>query len=291
MEMKKLRKLVPFVKEYSEGVGTHVHQPLIITDKSKRTYGDSLWLGNAVVAYISRDGIVRNGRNFTYCTGSFFSGYHSNNRNDILIQIQDRFPDLDEDAYRNYIAWVIKYSPWADAFISKNINTVLRRKIAVIDGSKPRWYKKEATIAIRMAWENYYNSDTYHSVSLWWDLAKEVNPDLSFLAGMVVAAPKRDERNTIILTSARSGHFPINYSASSPNLNFDGWFNREMIQGGWSEKGRGNIIGQVKNLVQNINSDKHKVNPFGDNLTKSWKREDFIKSLRESLPKLETNNA
>jgi len=291
MEMKKLRKLVPFVKEYSEGVGKHVDQPLIITDAAQRARGDNLWMGNAVTASVNRNGIVRVGRSFTYCTGSFFSNYASNNKNHILIQIQDRFPDLDEDAYRNYIAWVIKYSPWADAFISKNINTVLRRKVAVIDGSKPKWYKKEATIAIRMAWENHYNNGQYHSVNLWWDLAKEVNPDLSFLAGMVVTMPKSNERDTIVLTSARSGHFPINYTSTVVNTHFDGWLNRDMIQTGWSVKDRGNITGQVVNLIQNIGSDKHKVNPFGSNLTKSWKREDFVKSLHESLPKLEINNA
>ena len=50
--MKELRKLVPFVKEYSKGVGVHHHQPLVITDVGKRVYGESLWLGNAVVARI-----------------------------------------------------------------------------------------------------------------------------------------------------------------------------------------------------------------------------------------------
>src|SRR5690606_22503897 len=143
--------------------------------------------------------------------------------------------DLSVEAYRNYIDWVVNHSPWRHAFISKNINRILKGGVAVLDASvNTKGYVKEAAIALRMAWENYANSGKYREIELWWDVAQKVNPNLSYIAAKAMFAPNKQRNNSIIMKSIDSGHAPINYHGSdSPNYHLTGWLKEQRTTRSW----------------------------------------------------------
>lgn len=283
--MENLRSILPFVREYSSKVGTHLQPEAPLTRDN--AVGNNIWMGNAIVATLKNGKIIRNSTASCYCTGSFFAGQYQPDE-PIFIQIQQCPEEQDPEAYRQYIKWVVNDSPWADAFITKNINTILKRRVAVIKPGLEKWYRKEATIAIRMAWENYYNNRKFREIKLWWELAQKVDPDLSYLAGKVMFY--RDNNGKISQKGGESGHTPINYSRNVANYHLTGWYRRHQTKTGWScARKNGDLVGKIKEIAQGVNASSVYKSPWSleRELATSYDPQKFIEAMYSELPALE----
>lgn len=281
IDANKLKRALPLIRDYAENRGKHYDQPF--PDKSDRYYR------NAVSAFIRDGKMVRKPIGTSYCYASLF---HSVKREDIiLLQIQPCWDDLSEEAYRHYIDWVINYSPWRHAFISKNINRIFKDGVAVLDASvETMGYVKEAAIALRMAWENYAGNGKYKEIGLWWDVAQKVDPKLSYIAAKAMYKPHDSDLSTIVIKSCDEGHAPINYyGVGGRNNHLNGWLKEERNTRNWKNlRKMGNTVNEIISIVNNIGKTDVVVNPFdlARNTSKTYKREAFVEAMHSELPKL-----
>lgn len=281
IDANKLKKALPLIKNYAENRGKHYDQ--LFPDKNDRYYR------NAVSAFVRDGRMVRKSKDTSYCYASLFETVIKGDI--ILLQIQPCWDDLSEEAYRHYIDWVINYSPWRHAFISKNINRIFKDGVAVLDASvETMGYVKEAAIALRMAWENYTNSEKYKEIGLWWDVAQKVDPKLSYLAAKAMFKPHKNDPSSIIIKSHDEGHAPINYyGVGGRNNHLNGWLKEERGTRNWkSLRKMGNTVNEIISIVNNIEKTDVVVNPFAPimNTSKTYKREAFVEAMHSELPKL-----
>lgn len=279
IDVNKLKKAVPLIKEYAENRGRHVDQPF--PEKGDHYYR------NAVSAFIRDGKMERKSRATSYCYASLFKVVKKEDI--ILLQVQPCWDDLPEEAYRHYIDWVINYSPWRHAFISKNINRILKDGVAVLDASvETKSYIKEAAIALRMAWENYASSNKYQEIDLWWDVAQKVDPKLSYIAAKAMFKPHTNNLKEIIVKSCDEGHAPINYYGSDkPNYHLTGWLKELRIKKSWRSVpiSTTQVIISITDMIDKTDVI---VNPFPNyhNPSKKFKRGAFVEAMHSELPKL-----
>lgn len=275
----KLKGIIPFVKEYAAGRGTH---------KDQAFYNkNNMYYNNAVSAIIRNGELYRTPQGVSYCYATLFRRYVKGET--ILLQVQLPHEDQNKEAFRHYIEWVINYSPWRDMFISKNINRILKEGVIVLDGGDNSVARvKEAAIAVRMAWENYAGNHKYKEIDLWWEVTQKVDPKLSFLAGKLMFAAQKIDDNKIFFKNSDSGHSPINYHMGSDNYHLTGWYLEKATRGGWSTaKKRGSLTRAIHNIANNIGKNDVVINPFPNTaVTSVIKREAFIEAMYSELPKL-----
>lgn len=278
-----LRKAIPLIKEYAKQRGKHTDQLF---------YTDHVWLGNAPTAYIEDGVLFRTPQNQQYCTGMFFSHHIPNKKPIILVQLQPCRPDLDVNAFNAYIDWLVNSSPWADAFISKNFKRIMRDNVLVIDGTISRAYVKQATIAARMPWENYHFNKKYLEVGVWYELSQKIHPNLAYVVAKLVTTVKKTDVTKITRKSIEHGHAPINHDPNRRNMQVTGWMIGKRAQGGssvWSyRKGMKDVTTRVEEIIESIDADEKKNNPFLPSVTKEWDRKKFVEAMYDKLPAIES---
>lgn len=281
-----LRQALPLIKEYSQGRGVHVEQPF--------PNDQHAWTGNAPAAWIDNGVLTRYTANIQYCTGQLFNVWNIGDKKPIiLVQVQPCWPDLSIDAFNAYIKWLTNDSPWSDAFISKNINRILKDGVMVIDGTQNRAFVKEAVIASRMAWENYHKNGKYREIGVWYELSQKVHPNIAYVVAKLLTTVQKGNLNKLILKQAEQGHAPINANLHASNMHVNGWLIKKRARGGdnvWSYKAKGppSITQAVLELINSFNADEKKANPFDLNSSsKEFDRKKFIEAMHDKLPALE----
>lgn len=281
IDANRLKKALPLIKDYAENRGKHLDQ--------KFASGLDIYRGNAVSALIRDDKLVRNSYSTSYCYASLMSKERLNDI--VLLQVQPHYEDQNEEAYRHYIDWVVNYSPWRHAFISKNINRIIRDGVVVAHrGDLPKQYLRTACIALRMAWENYSTNRKYLEVDIWWDLLQKVGPNLAYVAGKSMVTRKYSDSSLIVKKGHDTGHTPLEYSNNSYNLHINGWLKENMLKSGeWkSDSTIPSVTKRIDNIINNIGKTDVVVNPFAPHHRASEiKREAFIEAMHSELPKLE----
>lgn len=259
--LKSYKKLRKAVEKYASNRGIG-NQPLIELNRAKRI-DVRQWMGNAVMAaYFPSDGSIEMpSKNSTYCSGTFWTTAYAKEAY-VFIQVQDIFPDLDPAAFWGYIEWVVNESPWASAFITKNINTIKRRRVLVIKPRLDKWFIKEAAIAVRQPWENYYNNGYYKQIGLWWELSQQVDKRIAFIAARTMS---KVSDGLVQMKSSDEGHTPLNLTLSSPVTygRFSGWIRGRKYKGKWDDRKPRKVIDTIAKVIREGPSDqKRGVNPF-----------------------------
>lgn len=283
IDVNRLKKALPLVKEYASGRGINLHQKF--PDKN-----DTPVYGNAISAIIRNNELLRTNSGSSYCYYSLMCKVKYDDV--ILLQVQPPNEDQNEEAFRQYIDWVVNISPWRHVFISKNINRIIKGGVVVVHRNNySKAYLREACIALRMAWENYYGNKKYREVDVWWDVAQKVNPNLAYIATKAMTKPMDSDSSIIILKGSDTGHAPINYYQEKDNFHFNGWLRGSLTTRGWSSSSRTKppVIKSIMEIINQIGSDGRPVNPFNNNrLSKCFKRQAFIEAMQSELPKLES---
>lgn len=279
IDANKLKKALPLIKDYAENRGKNYHQRWLNSDNV---------YGNAISAVVRGDELIRTSYSTSYCYASLMRKVKKNDI--ILLQVQPRHENQNEEAFRHYIDWVVNYSPWRHAFISKNINRIMKDGVVVVhQGDLTKGYIREACIAVRMAWENYWGNNKYTEVDVWWELVQKVSPNMAYIAGKTMTTPKKGSLSIIIPKHEDSGHAPINYYHSNDNFHINGWLKEERHSRGWKIiHDNGSITRKIANTFKLIGKTDVIVNPFAPgNTAKEYKREAFIEAMHSELPKLE----
>lgn len=260
--LKSYKKLLKAVEKYADGRGKG-NQPLIELD-ARRRVDNKQWMGNAIMATynIKRNRLDIPNKNSSYCSGTFWSQHYRKSEY-IFIQVQDIFPDMDPVAFWAYIEWIVNESPWASAFITKNVNTIKRRKVVVMKPNLPVWFAKEAAIALRQCWENYYNTGVYKQVGLWYDLSQSVDKRIAYIAARPLT---KITDGKVMLKDGDAGHTPINLYISEPasHRSYSGWTRNRKYAGGWDTRRPNKVIDAIVKVIrEGPGSNNANVNPFG----------------------------
>lgn len=297
MKQSVLRSVRPLVREYSSTRG-----------------GERQGLGgNAVVGIIHKkpNGPVINRINYSSCYGSLYNygenAYSGDFCNDeimgILLQVQPKPPAVNEDAYRHYIEWVLNYSPWRHAFVSKSVSKVLKDGVVLVDPEQTSDYMMSAMIGFRQCWENFNSNNQHKRINLWWDVAQHVNPTIAFTTTHLFLMEKTD--NSIILGPV-GGHSSLNPSqASNENLlsfikgekkdrsrSFKESKSYNKYSGGlasiWKGVKKGpTITSFVDETLRSTIAGKVKVNPFANKDSLSYSKPAVVEAFVASIPELE----
>jgi hypothetical protein len=293
MKRHTLNSLLPLVKEYAAGRGKG----------DQRFKSSDSQYGNAVAALVrgSPLHIVHQKYGTTYCfniLGSWFNSYDAPQA--IFMQIQPRPDDLDEEAYRHYIQWVLNYSPWRHIFVTKSINQALKKGVVIIDPSFPKNTVMDGMIALRQAWDNYYNQSRYQQIGLWWELIQKVNPLPAFAIISNLLYLKSGDQ--VAKGIVHSGHSPIgiggSYITSLDNvvrgnlIDTSNPFNEERFPEAWEVWNHGGKPSKLPKLVsealEGMGKGKEKVNPFKISDTAGiYNRKDVIDCLINEIPNME----
>lgn len=277
-ELRKLRKVA---KVFSAGVNVNPSQ-------KNRDYNHK-WSGNSVGGVVNKniDGVTIPNYEYSYCsarikgTSNFKNGY-------ILYQIQNRHEHVNEDAFWAYIKWVIRDSPWAQFFISKSISHVKKTRTVIIDRDVLSIHKSECMIAIRMAWEDYYNSKKFLCVNLWYELSKKTDPNLAFIATIPTTYFYNKDESRVSFLTCDSGHTPIDCDFNSYNDRYDKWISRKIPS---RVSKRYNVYKRICDIYLTLNRSQQKdsVNPFlvrDETYSRTYERSFFIERMSEQLNKL-----
>lgn len=289
MEAKTLRSVLPFVKEYAQGRGNHSDQKWPTPDHN---------YGNAISAIVGGNPlqIKRQPFNTTYCFATLNGGMNVSDPKAILIQIQPCPDDLDEEAYRHYIQWVLNYSPWRKVFVSKSIDRVLKQGVVVADATAQADTLMDGLIALRQAWDNYYKQPRYKQIGLWWELIQKVDPIPAF--AIISNLIYLKDKDTVAEGLIHPGHSPF----GDANVSLDNFVRRKLVDesGSWAVDDRGRawkiwdhgphtakLATLVKASLVSIGKDKGRVNPFGSDMSKLYDRRKAIDCLISEIPNME----
>lgn len=266
MKKETLRSVLPFVKEYAAGYGIHQDQSI------KYDY----YQNNAIAAIVGEAGIRRMSYSSSFCYNSLNSGLGVQKPEAILLQLQPCPADMDEEAYRHYLQWVLNYSPWRHIFVTKSINRALKTRVVVVDPASQKNTMIDGCIAVRQAWDNYAALSRYPQIGLWWELVqKNANPLFAFAIMSNLLYVKGDKMAEGII---HAGHSPISKDWSNSVDNF-ALGNLKDDSDPWNESREGSawevwnhslstVKPKLKDLVHTAVSSlghaKAKVNPFTD---------------------------
>lgn len=266
MKRETLQSVLPFVKEYAASRGKHHDQ----------RFSDGKYWGNAIW------GVVHGSDTLNITRGSYSSSYCYDNLNNkyvydpkaILIQIQPCPDDLDQEAYRHYIQWVLNYSPWRHIFVTKSINHVLKTGVVVVDPDSPKNTMIDGCIALRQAWCNYDNHPRYRQIGLWWKLVQKVNPltAAAIFYNLLYIGGDNQVREGIVY----GGHSPLGQGYEYPTT-LDNFVRGKLVDTSkpwsiskagkawdiWEHSGPNSKLPTlVKTAITNIGKGKSKVNVF-----------------------------
>lgn len=285
-----LKKIVPFVKEYA-------------STRGGTGQGESQ---NAVCAVLHQKGINR--IKYHYCYGGLKSyssigitcGTDQSVTKDkplaIFLQVQPKPDEIDENAFRHYIEWVLNYSPWRNSFVSKNVSKVLKDGVVVVDPNTRSNTLGSSMIGLRQAWENYYSQTKparYMKIQLWWKLSQKIDPTIAFTISNSLM--NIDYVGKVYFTDAQSGHSPFN-SEDAVLLGFINNANNDKSRP-WSKSlgysgplsdiwYKAPIVSMnklVKAALRDIDGDKGKANPFAATKTQFYKLEDAVDSIHSAI--------
>lgn len=293
--IKTLRRVVPFVKEYAHTRG------------GKWQDEDE----NAVYAVLHEGGLNR--INYHYCYG-MLRDYHVYKTNRsymtnswvthtnplaIFLQVQPKPENLEEEAFRHFIEWMMNYSPYRNAFISKNVSKVLKDGVVVLDVECQSDTLGGAATAFRQAWENYYKFDEpgrYMKTKIWWSLSQKIDPSVAFaisnsLLGLV-------DGDKVVFNKQGSGHSPfneknevlINFLRNNNRDTTRPWsktyqYGKEGLSDIWSSpyKGKANIHDIVKGGLASIGGGVKKVNPFAEEQVIRYNFDEAIDAVSSAI--------
>lgn len=291
MKRETLQSVLPFVKEYAAGRGKHKDQLLS---------GNDIYTGNAIGAIVNPTGIKRLPFSSSYCYDGLNGGLGVYNPKAILLQLQPCPPDLDEEAYRHYLQWVLNYSPWRRVFVSKSINKVMKDGVVVVDAAAPQDSMIGGCIAIRQAWDNYARMPRYKQIGLWWDLVQKADPTYAF--AIVSNILYVTDTGKIAKGIIHAGHSPICGVGSIYNGHIDNFVSGKVKDKSspWNKDGRGNAwrIWQggdstkleefVCGSLASIRQGKDKINPFTThNNNHVYDRSAVVDCLINEIPNME----
>lgn len=294
MKKDTLKHVLPFYKEYASTVGKHDNQNV---EGRKKGH---LWQ-NAVYAVVyEKAGLSR--VNYHYCYGKFQGGYlrrPDDKAESILLQVQPWQDIQTEESVRMYYEWLLNDSPWSSIFVTKSVNKLLTKKIAVVDASSPSNIIAGGGIAFRQVWENYWGSSDadyasdYKRIPVWAELVKN-GVDASVALAIVSTLKVTD--STVAMCSADSGHcvLPSGDSQVLSNFILDNKAGREgdpWNQTYWYNGGNSYLYGGSKKLIADIRADVEKnlnsiggkeknTNPFAQKTkSREWKIGDSLEAL------------
>lgn len=285
MEARALRNVLPFVKEYAAGRG--IHEDQIFPD------GDHGHAVSALVGGAKKPSLIRTGISNTYCFSSLKSSSIAN-PSAILVQIQPCYDDLDKDAYHHYIEWVLNFSPWRHAFVSKSIRRAMRDGVVVLDPMTQGNTLLGALQAVRDAWENHCCNGRYRNVNLWWDIVSK-GGDPSYAYAITAAMVKLNNGKTVSPGAENVNHSPIqpsndnteNFVLGRMNDRSKPWVDERYgnSEACWDMPSSGKFEPMVWATLNNIGKDKAKVNPFAaKNNYGVYERQSFVDCIVESIP-------
>lgn len=289
MKRETLKGVLPFVKEYAAGRGKHEDQ---------LTYKKDIYTGNAIAAIVGPNCLKRVGYQHSYCYDGLNGGLGVVDPKAVLIQLQPCPDDLDQEAYRHYIQWVLNYSPWRHVFVSKSINKVMKDGVVVVDAAAPKDSMIGGCIAIRQAWDNYANMPRYKQIGLWWDLVQKADPTYAFAIVSNILYVK--DIGKIAEGIIHPGHSPIcgsgyvgyldNFVSGKVKDKSDPWNTHgrgkawRIWEGGESEK----LHQFVRASLTSIRQGKDKVNPFTThNKNHVYDRSSVVDCLINEIPNME----
>ena len=286
-------------------------RPLVKDYSSTRGEKGQYLNGNAVVGVIHKkpNGLKINRIHYNSCYGSLYEygtstcgvGFRNDEIMGILLQVQPKPLDVNEDAYRHYIEWMLNYSPWRHAFVSKSVSKVLKDGVVLVDPEQPSNYMMSAMIGFRQCWENFSGNHQYKRINLWWDIAQHVNPTIAFVTTHPFLVEKSD--SSIILGGV-SGHASL--QGTSPNHNLLSFIKGKKKDSSrsfklsktyekygslasiWTGVKKGPIISDfVNETLKSTIGDKVKVNPFVKNESLSYSKPAVVEAFVSAIPDLE----
>jgi len=293
--IKTLRRVVPFVKEY-------VHTR------------DGKWQGeeeNAVYAVLHEGGLNR--INYHYCYG-MLRDYHTYRTSNtfmgnakvtdtnplaIFLQVQSKPDDLEEEAFRHFIEWMMNYSPYRNAFISKNVSKVLKDGVVVLDVECQSDTLGGAATAFRQAWENYYKNykaGRYLKTKIWWGLSQKVDPSVAFAVSNSLLSIVDGDK--VVFNTQSSGHSPfdkenktlINFFRNNNRDKTRSWsktyqYGIDGLSNIWSSPyaGKADIHTIVKYGLASIGGGVKKVNPFAEEQVIRYEFDEAIDAVSSAI--------
>jgi len=282
MDAKTLRRVSPLVKEYAKTRFVHDYQ-----DRNSNAINARVSIGLSGKAKLDRGAPY-------VCYGNLNRTVDPDTKA-ILLQIQPRKEAVTEEAFRHYIHWVINLSPWRHAFISKNIDRVMRDGVVVVDATYKGNTVSGGMIALRQAWENYSANFRHKGVQAWYELLGQTDPVVAFAASCLFSWVND---HAVIPTPTFAGHTPLNQDGSNRldsfvrgNMvdNSEPWCVgaiHRLASGAWppATMTPKSFAPFVHKLVEQIDSKKTSANPFAArNETKVYERNRLITFLAENL--------
>lgn len=208
MDEKVLESLDSFVDEYASTRGKHHYQ----TEDGNARYAllDSTSKGKLKLKRIS----------YYTCFGrlnhlDYEHGLNVERPEALLIQIQKSLygkDDFDKE-FHLYYEWLFNFSPFRDAFITKDAAKTIDKGIIVVDTTIDSRIMIGGAISTRHPWENFagYAAQMRPIMRLWKKMVEEgMNPNYAFV--LAFGLRTNDNGATWMITNSGFGHQVLPYS-------------------------------------------------------------------------------